>query len=376
MKPGDDMNTADVTGELASATRHHPAFWVVGGVLIIATAFVFFWYRPSEDGGAQRGTWGPPSADLLARSPSYTDATQLFAEGNYTAAAEAFLGSIGDTRNRDQRAQVAYKVALSTEMAGNYMGAIRQYQVILADETNSRYVRAYAALRLANMLTLPAAQEYLDELFAQRPFSGFRVEGDREATKRNMNEYVSSIYPLPQSELTLGAWYAGQALKGVDSEENTQRALDKFASAERDLPRIENDANERSAIPDIMKRRAALIGVLAELGVKTHDEAVEAFEKALPLDTIANEGELGFVSYFYASYLERALGEQGWESVRAALRPYYTPTMRTSGSVVSFFAGERQNRQGQKTRITSLAAVDPEFKKYLLSLGWKDVDFD
>ena len=361
----------------AGQTRNSlPAlYWVIGIPLLLGTAFLIFWYTPS-DVRDPSGSWGPPSASLKTRSDAYAEATRLFSDGEYVAAVDVFLGAIEDTTNRDQRAQVAYKVALSTEMSGNYMGAIRQYMLILGDESNSRFVRAYAALRLSIMYTVPAAQEFVPEIFAQDPFKSFRVEGDREATKRNMHEYVSSIYPLPQSELSLGAWHADQALRGVDSKENTDRALAKLASADSDIPRIEADENERSAISDIMKRRATLIGYLAQLGVKSHEEASAAFEKAIPLDTISNNGDLGFTSYFYAVYLERAFGAQEPEKVRAALRPYYTPTMRTSGSVVSFFAGERMNRQGQKERVAGLAAVDPEFKKYLLSLGWKDVDFE
>ena len=117
-------------------------------------------------------------------------------------------------------------------------------------------------------------------------------------------------------------------------------------------------------------------GGLTTAGLLTRESADDAFKQALQAFVTYGykPADDSFARYHYAAYLSRAAAPKKID-IQAVLAPFSTDASYASSSAAPYFKAGRTNLQGQKANLQTLAKLDPDFKKFLTSLGWTSSDF-
>lgn len=330
--------------------------------------------------GQQISTNQTPFASLSASNSAFAQATSLYNARDYIGALAKYREALATSKNPVEEGQIEIKIGNALLKSGDVNGAIDTFQMIAQKNTYTKITRAYAVQNIG-LIYDATGQSVIAKTFAVEPFSSMYASSSIPLSYRHLYEYAVSLYPLAESELRVGDWYASalvQQKKGIISLSASSTTLfttiarAKIGAANADITRIQADPNEVGIMPEVLKRKALVIGKLAEAGVISLADADAAYRKAMNTYAALGPGQDGFMRYFYAAYLTRVASTSPAITI---LAPLYSNNLYKGTDVESFFASERDNNLSQKFVLQRLAKVDPGFKQYLQSLGWKDSDF-
>jgi hypothetical protein len=215
------------------------------------------------------------------------------------------------------------------------------------------------------------------------------VPNRTSVTYRNLFEYSASIYPVALSELYIANWYSAQLLSVVPaagSSPSTTTAqtiatyktyvLADMALANADVTkRIAGDTSEYGYYSNVMERQAVIEGQMWRLGFRSFGDPNAAFQTLLaffPAHNLTNDGTSRLQ---YAYFLVREYGAVRASDIQTLLAPIVTDPTHRGATIVSFLTNERSNALGEKATLGLLASIDPQFKAFLVSLGWQTSDF-
>lgn len=354
------------------------AYIVLHRVVTIGDVASLFASQPSR---RTYNTKNTPYNVLTRQNEAFVQAEAAYAAGNYSKARELYKQALSTASDSVQAGQIEYKMAILEEQAGTAVDAVLAYKDIVANQEYASYpiLKAYALQSLIEMYYSDPNPAITKRIFTDAPYSAMYIEGDMDASYKNLAQYAVSFYPLGLPELRIASWYVKEYSR--DKNSTTTEALVALTDkaifyADADVERTKADTNAAVLIPSILSRKAALLMNLQAIGLVSVDKAEIAARAALDMfKAIGRPQDDGYSRYYYAVLLSR-LGEVRREDVRRTLSPFYnTPDLYREQSVMDFFASERTNRLGQKQRIARLAVIDSNFKILLISKGWNEKDF-
>ncbi|TSC63274.1 MAG: hypothetical protein Athens041674_270, partial [Parcubacteria group bacterium Athens0416_74] len=285
-------------------------------------------------------------------------------------------------------------------------GAIRELKKIVADPSANEVFRSYAVMRMGSIFYVYGYGQYagpiVEETFKGEPYASFRKDGDIYLAYRRLFEYSSSFYPVALSELRIADWYANDIRSKAASSTKAagptydelrpelEIVLKKLASAARDAKRVEKDPNEMGLLPDIYVRQGEIIAklaflaraagepVLTQVGKQgiTFEIAEKSYKQALFLRSTqgAEKGLDGMERFMYASYLQRYFPERE-SDIKEIIAPFYKTNVYQTAPVSIFLRAQSNADTWMNKSLVGMAAIDPQFKGFLMSMGWTEADF-
>ena len=319
-----------------------------------------------------------PYSVLLKDNSAFAQADAYFSAGNYTSAISKYQEALVTAKDNAQIAQIQYQIARSTQASGDVTGSIPLYQAIGENTTFYPLIRAFAVQQLGVMLLTGSNANVQSKIFTSDPYATFLKQrsGDMLQATVDLFRYAASIYPLAIPLLVSTEYDVARAqvTTGISKPDAIAAAKASLAKADADMVRSNDNENEKSIIPLILRRRAVLVGRLAQIGGVPGSDADAAFALAMNSNSAVGPGYDGYDRFNYAAYLLSFNGARNAD-IHTVLAPLYSDASYKNSSVVPFFVAEKNNVFLSKGVLQALAKADPPFKTYLVSLGWKDADF-
>ncbi len=347
-------------------------------ILVLALAAV--WYF--DFGKAVPYSASNTPYKILSKSnEAFLRAESAYLSGDFTSAQTYYEKALADAKDPVQEAQIAYKIAVLHEKQKNIPLAISEYKKIVGNPTYANYpiVKAYALQSLAEIYYGSGDAAVTAAIFNDAPYKDMLAGATPDVAYRKLEEYALTFYPLALPELRMAIWYVTDYSKNknaTSSERVTGIVNAAVANADMDIARTKSDTNAAMLIPNIVTRKCALYLKMYEAGLSSVGDAETVCKNAVETFTSVGKPEQdGYARYYYAVVLSQQ-GVPRSEDVKSALATFAsTPGQYADQDVAKFFASEKSNRLGQKTRLISLSKIDPLFRKYLTSLGWNETDF-
>jgi hypothetical protein len=195
-------------------------------------------------------------------------------------------------------------------------------------------------------------------------------------------EYASSFKKLAVCESYIASWYSQDIVRlyhasSTPDTNEVQRDLlltEKHINfARAAIDKVKDNGNARIDVPGAVLRIATIYGQLAHFKLIDEKQADQAFQEASQTAKLVFGHENPFWYYKYARYLV-AQGRPSAE-VSQTLAHIYNGGLADGEPVVVFLKNAKISQPKTKKAVLTLASADPQFKSYLKSLNWKEVDF-
>ncbi len=353
----------------------------ITAIIIAALMLAGFWFYLGGFKTKNHAVSGASTYDtLMTSNGAFAKASAAYQSGDYSGAAALYRQALAVADNPTQEGQISIKLAQTLENAGDLNGAIDLYQSISQNQNFPSITRAYAVEDLG-LLYDQFGNSVVQRTFSVPPFSDM-VASSTSTSYKNLYQYSVNFFPLANAEVHIANYYATllvRAKRGAITLDGSTIKLfnrltaARLADADKDIARMQNDPNEAAGLPDVLKRVADVIGKRAEVGAVATSTAEVAYQKAMSEYAALGPGQDGFMRYFYAAY--RSALKYPASDVQSILAPIYTSAVYHGTPAETFFTNEKHNVINQKTVLQRLASYDPNFKKYLMSLGWTESDF-
>lgn len=327
----------------------------------------------------------------LITKTTYTtllDTNEEFATGeaylrseDYENASAHFQLAMNNAKTPNEQGQIKYKIALSYIESNKPVEAVKLLKEIVRTSNYTDIIKAYSVQQLGHIVISYNTIEIRNEVFKDEPYKSFLKDADDSLARRRLFEYSSSFYPLGIPELRIANWYAYHVLELVKSGKHDKETLqnieemkiiirEKLINADKYLASISNDQNAVSYLPEIWYRKGTVLGNLYLSGDTSFGDPEEAFKKALQYSTII-VGMESSAKYSYAIFLAKAYGNKREQDIKALLNDFYVGNKYIKTPTTRMIKGEKDNLLGNKNDIILLSEIDPNFKLFLINLGWE-----
>jgi len=391
--------------EESTAPVKHSArvYRYAGGVFVLFIAAVAVWYfgnlalsgnlTPSEASEVAAKKSESFYNSLLQKSPDFAQGQSARREGDYVSAQQYFEKAFSEAKDDAKKGLIAYWLADAYAANARYKESVALLQGIAHDTRYASIIRAYAVQKMALMYRQYWDPVITDEVFKHPVFAPMLVQDDPTLSYRRLFEYATTLYPLALSEFYVADWYADDALYAKfqvrngsieKSVANVRVGEDKAVIWERILAGnqhirlVQDGVVSDESIYAALERRAAVIGKMQRLGDNSFGDAEAEFKNLLAKyesDGIMTDGT---VRLQYAIFLARMYKDVRVADIQAILSPIYdSPTYRSPslGTAMKALKDVPSGESATKAAVAYIAGLDPEFKKFLSSLGWDDTDF-
>jgi len=349
---------------------------------IIAVVFLYeqnFVAQPSHP--SNQDLW----YETLQDNPAFALALQEEGQGDYGAGAESVKQALASAAKSDQMQLLAVYLGVAYGYAGDYQNAVTQLEQVVATNSDTPDTRAFAAEQLALAYSRNPAANSVLAMLQQPAYKSLYVATSTNLTARGLFLYATAIKPLPLSEYNIANTFAtsifNQSLVGTTSPAGKAQ----FASLEQKLKNrlLAGDAALAtldqvpypSYEPEAQALKALVLGKLQIMGDTSLGDASQAYTTALASYALQGAQD-GQVRIWYASFLAAAYGTSRLADIESVLAPIYQdPTHRgvTVVSTLQSYVGALNS--SSKRSLATLAAIDPQFRTFLQSLGWTAKDF-
>jgi tetratricopeptide (TPR) repeat protein len=360
---------------------------VVLGVIVAALigGFLYVYDRVKvRENTAGYSAIQTPFAVLARDNQYFAQANAAARAGDYEQAIQLYEQALAQAEDSAQASQIQFTIALLEDRHGSALRAIDLYKQIVMDPANDAHplMRANAIANMVELYYRNGDSAVTEQIFKDPPYSTFFVSNDTSLSYRRLAEYAVSFYPLALPELRIASWYAyrltdgGMAPSGEDTGTYPSIIQNAIALANQDIDRMRTGTDDAQLIPNILTRKSALYLNMFNAGLATAQETEEVCRAALTIypSIGAPDGIDGFARYYYAVFISEQ-GPSRVNDLRAVVAPFYENPGYKGSLAFSFFASEKNNGLGQKTRLVKIANEDPKFKTLLISLGWNGKDF-
>lgn len=355
-------------------------------VILIAVVAIFFLEIAARRNQYKYTVSITPNDVLSEENLNYKLGHQAQIQKDYKTALSFYQKSRPDAKDLVQESLIDYDIAYMTEMSGNHIGSIPLYKALAANTQYHPIMRALAVQRIAIIHSL-----YLDrdavaaETFKDAPYRNMASGGDSALTYRKLYEYAISMYPLSLSEAMSATWYSHELRTTLGGSTTTPIALGYVATtlsrlqhADADIERIKNNPLESYIVPQIYSKSGVVMADLAMVGVVDPSKAEAYFLKALQAEASVGQLPGSLNAYYYASFLSSYFGKERVEDVKNILSVFSAKNSnKIYPEVPAYFNISRTDPDLSeiKTSLKLLSKSDPDFKKYLMSIGWQGADF-
>ncbi|MEK7662175.1 MAG: hypothetical protein AAB355_01575, partial [Patescibacteria group bacterium] len=283
----------------------------------------------------------------------------------------------------EEEAEIKFKIADAKYQAGNISGAIADIKESAANEKYSKRSRAYAVEFMALMFVAYGKTEATAEIFKDEPYKAMYNPKDIYLSYRKLFEYSSSFYPVAVSQAHIANWYANRTLfllskEKVPSAETLSEIeamkiiiRNNLVNVDKDIELTKTFSGGMSILVSVaLERKAIVVGKMVRAGDTSFGDPERLFEEAHAAHLSRGVYD-GYNFYHQASFLAFAYGDKRKADIQKLLSNYYANDKYKNTPVFNFFAKEKNNVLGSKPILIKLSALDPNFKKLLIELGWK-----
>jgi len=354
----------------------------LGIVFVLAVAGLFVISRTAVRKYSHENT---PAVVLSKTNEDFALAKNYSSQGNYDQAKEYYQRALNTAEDQTQKGQILFNIAAVDESRGDYLAAIREFKALSADPSNYAFVRAYAVQEMGLIYygVYNADRSALStEIFRDPPFSGMKESGDIDLAYRRLFEYAASIYPLGSSEARIAYWYASDIGRNQQSTGNSQALSEvaivnqSIAKAEADIKRTTNDPSAMRYIPGTYSLEAMALAKLMSIGAAESTAVEQRFQKSVQFADAFNH--YGNERWRYAEFLSALYGETRAADIQNLLSVYapakkntiFPPTIALLRAAIS-----DPTLAEDKKILIKTAKIAPDFKAFLLSVGWHESDF-
>ena len=326
---------------------------------------------------------------VLTKENQYFNAAEaLRFQRKYIQALELYKKALPQAKDVKQEAQIKYDIALMTELSGSYTEAIQLYKDIVNNQKYYDIIRASAVQSIAMMRYnyYDAYEQIEKEIFKDIPYSTFYNKNELSTSYRKIFEYGNSIYPLSLSAIRVAGSYARHAHFTLHDATTTPEgahdissALYNFDLAQKDLERMRNDPVESMMLPQIYISFGMAAARFDQMGVAHVGDTEDYYKKGIQLAVISNARPGSYNVYHYAAYLAMKYGSKRDDDIKKLLSAFKKGNDENILTTInSFFVTARTNPdlKNEKAQLELLGKLDSDFKTYLVTLGWKQSDFE
>jgi len=355
------------------------------GIIVVGAYFAYQYFYTATPVSKYSET-NPVSNVLRQNFSDFGLAGTYVKQFDFKNAKAAYERTLPLAQDAYQEAQVRFNIALMDSYLGNHADAIAAFKEIAADERYYPMIRAYAVQEIGAMrTTYPLIKDIPTKTFAGQPFASFKDANNEPLAYAKLFEYAVSIYSLSLSHASAAYWYAKELESLQSTTTPTAQAYivsisQHLESAQTDLKRLQANLNESSYVALFFLREAITTDLMTKLGIESYSSAAaEAlYKKALDASRVAGFKQGNFFAYAYADFLAVTYGTARSSDIRTILAVFtesnatnIAPALRT----LFASAATSTSLQSKKSEIVRLGRLAPDFKTYLISLGWNESDF-
>jgi tetratricopeptide (TPR) repeat protein len=384
---------AETADAVHSTMRKDILIWSVSAVTLLLVLGGAWYYYARTLGGAVTQLATPvsntPAVLLEKQNQEYALAKSYQKSGDYASALQSYQKALTESQDALQRTQIAFNIAYANELLGKYAEAIAQFKAIAADTSNYAIARAASVQAIGLMYYTYSGsatlQTIASETFKDPPYDSFQDGNSLNMAYTKLFEYAASIYPLAGSEVRIAYGYTNELLDTLKSATTTPQGKEYLAlitqslqATDRDLMRMRDVPEERTLIPEILVREGKTLDRLATLGVVDPQQAEPYFKRGMQYAASLDLKPGSFYALNYALFLADRYGSARSADIKNLLVPFRVGNEAAIYSiVVDFYKNIRLAPSSDKNRklIILLGQIDPDFKVYLISLGWEQTDF-
>lgn len=372
--------------------RNAKVLWAAVAVILaagLAAGVYYFYFRaPHPKKSIYAGT--TVNKVLAAQNPDFVSGVSFIQSADFKDALASFEKALPNAHDSSQQGLIEFYIGLMNERLGNYSVAIDDYKAVGANAKYYPLIRAYAVQEIGLMhhtyYGADAVPAIIQATFTGDPYASFKQGSNYEASYLKLFQYAAGIYPLATAESYVAYGYAKdlQGLQGATTTAAGQSDVLQIAAALRaakaDLPRLMANPYEASYAPDTLSREATAEWYLVAYGVPGYsDSEIESlYMRSMGLLSAAGGKPGSFIAWKYAVFLDRAYGKSRAADILKLLAPFSVSSVDKIDPLVAVFLKQLPSNtaMAQERELTKLLGeLDPDFKSYLISLGWHASDF-
>lgn len=318
----------------------------------------------------------------LSSRKSFREGTAALRVGDLERSYDAFSQTLVESQDIDEQGYLKYLLGLSDPVVSR---GVTELKAVVEGNGYTKITRALAASALGTRTVLDGNQTVMSAVFAQPPYSNFLDRNDRSVSYRHLFEYASSFYPTAESELQVALWYADVIYKYKRKKTTLtpQEEIDVRSwrlIIERKLQNAAFFEKRIQSLPDhfeyLLPRthllRARVLGTLRLSGEETLEDPRVLYDSLI---TDRNRALAVESRFYYALYLDYFYGDTVREEISALVHSLYMSEQNRPYTKV-FMEHVRNESLDLKSGAITLAFFDPAFQAFLVSIGWKDSDFE
>jgi hypothetical protein len=247
---------------------------------------------------------------------------------------------------------------------------------------------AYAVQELGVMHSRNSTnQDITNQIFADAPYNAFYVSTSTAESYRRLYAYAASIYPLGISEAILATWYMADLRDILHGATTTPEGIAKvtqikkaLAAADADVQRVNGDPVASIDIPSIETYEGNAEVYLASVGAIDPGKVENTFQSALHFMNAVGAPSGEMTNVYYAAFLYNTYGMKRLADIKQLLAPFSTSNSdgifpASKAALISLINPTTPGTKIQRLWMINLAQVDPDFKTYLLAIGWPGGEF-
>lgn len=326
-------------------------------------------------------------SSLNKENESYSQAYAAEGNGDYADAIDKYQAALKSTSNTEEQFAIHLRLAGSYIQATRDEDAVTTLQRLAQDTTYTPQMRAYAVYVMGSLYSGPTDDRLMQAIFSVAPYNSFFVTGNPLLSYRHLFEYSTQIAPNAYSDTQIAYWYAARARAAYQNPHTYASSTAEYlATAHSWLSKADTDPSwdntPFASTPDrlfLMMRRAMTFARLEWAGDMTAPDPEPVFKQLVVQASIYPRTSLEAYSRLqYAYYLYQESGAKRAADIAAVLAPLYADgrNIHNDTSARAFLASSATNMNlGNRDLIVGIAKLDPDFKQYLVSLGWQEKDF-
>jgi hypothetical protein len=364
---------------------------IVLAVCVVAAGLVLYYWHGKTTGPANVTEQNLPVAQINSQTAeqnsTFAEAVQSESHGQYAAAITQLQEALYSTSDPTQTNAILSHLQQDYELVGDYSDAVRTLQQIAGTSAYPQVSRAFAVEELGLLyVRYPDASSTL-QIFSESPYRDLYVATSTNLTTRHLFSYATTIYPLPISEYYIAQSYAnvmlnqkvlGQSSSTAEIVSATlkQKLVSSFQDGNAALEAVSQHPPTAIYILNAKLMNAIVLESLQRLGDTSLGDAGQAFQALLTAYDSQDPADDGSVRLQYAYYLMNIYGTSRASDIRSILEPISRSPSHGGIVTVNVLKGYIGTPVSPaKTAVVVLSTLDPDFKAFLVSLGWTSADF-